>query len=164
MELLIPGLILVALMVYASTRIKKITAQAFEAETIETDEFSIQKPDGFLHNLNGDPKYIFEAYSKEYSKANDKLRVGTATIIRLENTSIDAVVDELSQTGIITDEGTEILDETAYRMLVSRGDEKEISYKLAERNGSVYKLEITAMEESRNEPWAETFFDSFRVK
>ncbi len=164
MELLIPGLILVALMVYASTRIKKITAQAFEAETIETDEFSIQKPDGFLHNLNGDPKYIFEAYSKEYSKANDKLRVGTATIIRLENTSIDDVVDELSQTGIITDEGTEILDETAYRMLVSRGDEKEISYKLAERNDSVYKLEITAMEESKNEPWAETFFDSFRVK
>ena len=32
MELLIPGLILVALMVYASTKIKKAAAAAFEPE------------------------------------------------------------------------------------------------------------------------------------
>lgn len=164
MELLIPGLILVALMVYASTRIKKITAEAFEPETIETEEFIIQKPEGFLHNLNGDPKYIFEAYSKEFSKANDKLRVGTATITRIENTPIDAVVNELSQTDGLTDDGTEILDETAYRMLTHRSDEKGIFYKLSAKDGGVYKLEITAMEEAKNEPWIEIFFNSFRVK
>lgn len=164
MELLIPGLLLVAFMVWASTRIKKNAAAAFDAESIETDEFSIQKPEGFLHNLNGDPKYIFEAYSKELSKVNDKFRIGTATITRIENTTLDAVVNELSQTDGLTDNGTGMLGETAYRMLTSRGDETEISYKLAEKNGSVYKLEITAMEESKNEPWVETFFDSFRVK
>lgn len=151
-------------MVWASTRIKKMASEAYEPETIETDEFSIQKPEGFLHNLNGDPKFIFESYSKEFSKADDKLRVGTATITRIENTSINAVVKELSKTGKVIDEGTEILDETAYRVLTRSNDEKEISYKLAAKNGSVYRLEITAMNEAKNEAWAETFFGSFRVK
>src|SRR5687767_8261126 len=53
MELLIPGLILVALMVYASTRIKRTAAAAFDRETVDTEDFIIQKPEGFLHNLHG---------------------------------------------------------------------------------------------------------------
>lgn len=164
MELLIPGLILVALMVYASTRIKKSAAAAFDAETIETDEFAIHKPEGFLHNLNGDPKYIFEAYSKEFSKANDKLRAGTATIQRIDNKTIDEVINDLSRGNGLTDDGIERLGEIAYRMLTRDNDEKIISYKLAERNGRVYELEITAMDEAKSEPWIHTFFDSFRVK
>ena len=66
MELLIPGLILVALMVYASTKIKRTAAAAFEPETIETDEFSIEKPDGFLNVLNRDPALELDMYSKEF--------------------------------------------------------------------------------------------------
>ena len=168
MELLIPGLILVALMVYASTRIKKTAAAAFAAETIETDEFIIQKPEGFLHNLNGDPKYIFEAYSKEYSKANDKFRAGTATITRFENTTLEAVVNEMLQSDELTNQGTEMIDENQYRFFTinkeADGVETEMLYKLAEREGNVYKLEITVAEESQNRQSVETFFDSFRVK
>lgn len=151
-------------MAWASTRIKKMAAQAYEPETIETDEFSIEKPSGFLHNLNGDPTFIFESYSKDFSKENDKVRAGTATVTKIENTPIAKVVNELSQTDGFVDDGTEILDERAYRMLAIRNDGKEISYKLSERNGSIYKLQITAMDEAKNEPWVETFFDSFRVK
>lgn len=162
--ILIPGLILVALMIYASTRIKKIAADAFEPETIETEEFSIEKPSGFLHNLNGDPKFTFEAYSKDFSKANDKVRAGTATIQRIENSTLDEIVNELSQTEGLVDDGTEILDEVAYRMMTQNDDEKEILYKLAESNGGVYKLEITAMDEAKSDAWIETFFHSFRVK
>ncbi len=64
MELLIPGLILVALMKgCASTRIKKIPAEALNPRPSKLR--CHPKPEGFLHNLNGDPeKYIFEAYSK----------------------------------------------------------------------------------------------------
>ena len=168
MELLIPGLILVAFMVWASTRIKKTAAAAFDQETVATDEFIIQKPEGFLHNLNGDPKYIFEAYSKEYCKANDKLRAGTATITSIENTTLEVIVNEMLQTDDFTDHGTEIIDEVRYRHFESfkndDGVETEISYKLAEKNGNVYKLKITALDDSRNGQWAETFFDSFRVK
>ena len=68
MELLIPGLILVALMVWASTKIKNKAAAAFEPETIETDEFVMRKPDGFLHVVNDDSGLAFRAYSKEYGK------------------------------------------------------------------------------------------------
>ncbi|MFN0277719.1 MAG: hypothetical protein ACKVRN_03860 [Pyrinomonadaceae bacterium] len=168
MEILIPGLILVALMVYASTRIKKTAAAAFEQETIETDEFIIQKPEGFLHNLNGDPKFVFEAYSREYSKANDKLRIGTATIRRIENSTLEAVVNEMLLPGDLVDHGTEILGEDRYRHFESikniDGVDTGISFKLAEKNRNVYKLEVTALDDSRNSQWVETFFDSFRVK
>ena len=166
--ILIPGLILVALMIYASTRIKKTAAAAFDAETIETDEFIIQKPEGFLHNLNGDPKYIFEAYSKDFSKANDKQRAGTATITRIKNDTLSKVAGDLIQVANLADDETQIIDEHRYRLLTLNknidGVETEISYKLAEKNGSVYILEITALEESANGQWVETFFDSFRVK
>ena len=57
-------------MVWASTRIKKTAAAAFEAETVETDDFVIKKSDGFLNVINGDPKYAFEAYSKEIGRAH----------------------------------------------------------------------------------------------
>ena len=67
MELLIPGLILVALMVWASTRIKRRAAEAFDAEQIETDEYSLRKPEGFLHVI-GDSGHELSAYSKEYGK------------------------------------------------------------------------------------------------
>ena len=168
MELLIPGLLLVAFMVWASTRIKRDAAAAFEPENIEMDECSIQKPEGFLHNLNGDPKYIFEAYSKELSKVNDKFRIGTATILRIENSSLESVVNKMLQADDSVDHGTEMIDEHRYRHIESlKTDdeiEKEITYKLAEKNGNVYKLEITAVKESANDQWVETFFDSFRVK
>jgi hypothetical protein len=168
MELLIPGLLLVAFMVWASTRIKKTAAAAFDPETIETGEFIIQKPEGFLHNLNGDPKYIFEAYSKELSKVHDNFRIGTATITRIENSTWEAVVGEMLQADDSVDQGTEIIAEHRYRHFESLknndGVETYLSYKLAEKNGNVYKLEITALEESHNGQWVETFFDSFRVK
>lgn len=164
MELLIPGLILVALMVYASTRIKKIAASAFDQETIETEDFIIQKPEGFLHNLNGDPKYIFEAYSKEYSKANDKLRVGTATLQRIENATPDQVVSAISGTFDLVNDGSEKIDGTYYHRMRYYGDETEIWYKRAAKNGDVYKLEVTAMKEASGQQWIEIFLDSFRVK
>lgn len=155
-------------MVWASTRIKKNAAAAFDPETIQTDEFIIQKPEGFLHNLNGDPKFIFESYSKELSKVNDNFRIGTATITKIENSTLDSVVSEMLEADDSVDHGTEIIAEHRYRHLESRknndGVETEISYKLAEKNGNVYKLEITALEEAANAQWVETFFDSFRVK
>src|SRR6187399_163340 len=101
MELLIPGLILVALMVYASTRIKKIAAKAFEAETIETADFVIKKPEGFLNVINGDPRYAFEAYSKEFGGPGaEEFRKGTATLTVHEGTTSEAVAAEILESGI----------------------------------------------------------------
>src|SRR5881392_682596 len=96
MEILIVGLIIVALMVYASTRIKRTAAAAFDAETIETDELTIRKPDGFLHNLNGDPKFAFEAYSKDLGVAATDVRAGRLTLAVRPDASVGDLVKEIA--------------------------------------------------------------------
>jgi len=96
MELLIPGLALVALMVWASTRIKRSAAKAFEAEHIEGDGFSIDKPDGFLQKLDERSEYAFEAYSKEFgSELAGNMRAATAVVmVNDESGSSDHVVHD----------------------------------------------------------------------
>lgn len=169
MELLIPGLILVALMVYASTRIKKSAARAYEPETIETEEFVIQKPEEFLHNLNADPGSIFEAYSKGFSAEHPSFRLGTASIKKFDGQTVEAIAtNKLANSKNTIDDDTEKLGERSYRILVIQRDEDgvemEISYKITEVNASVYTLEVKAVPESANGQWVETFVDSFRVK
>ena len=78
MEILIPGLILVALMVWASTKIKKQAADAFEEEVIETELYSLHKPEGFLHVI-GDPDHEIMAYSRDFG-TGDKIGVRRGTI------------------------------------------------------------------------------------
>ena len=96
MEFVIPGLILVALMAWASTRIKRSAAAAFDAETIETDEFRIHKPEGFLHVLNDNSGLAFRAYSKDFGSVGRKdVRQATIEIEVHRDTSIDNVRKEI---------------------------------------------------------------------
>lgn len=166
MELLIPGLIIVALMVYASTRIKRTAAAAFDEETIETDDFVIKKPSGFLHNLNGDPKYVFEAYSKGFSEDNPKLRTGTATVKIVKDSTLDGVAKTLTSAGAAL-QSSEVVDGRHYRTFEEKkkdGDaEIFICRKIGESGSSVMQLDVTAVDEDAS-PWVETFIDSFRVK
>ena len=172
MELLIPGLILVALMVYASTRIKKTAAAAFEAETVETDDFIIQKPDGFLNNLNGDPQFAFEAYSKEFGGAGaENLRLGTAKLRVYDDITIDEAVANLSNSGNeIVSDISEIVNEKRYRVIEAKRTEKGVEvcvfYKIAERNARVYEFEIAALAETTDEFMRkiETMLAGFELK
>src|SRR5580765_700912 len=154
MELLIPGLILVALMVYASTRIKKTAAAAFEAETIETDDFIIQKPDGFLNKLNGDPQFAFEAYSKEFGGPGaESFRQATAYLKIYDGISVDQAVANLSKSRVeTTGDISEVVNEVRYRVIEAKHTEKgvefRIFYKIAERNAKTYEFEITALAET----------------
>ena len=68
MEILIPGLILVALMVWASTKIKKKASAAYEDEIVETDTFILEKPEGFISPAYPDEGLEFAAYSKEFGR------------------------------------------------------------------------------------------------
>lgn len=168
MEILIVGLIVVALMVYASTRIKRNAAAAFESETIETDEFVIKKPEGFLHNLNGDPAFIFETYSKGFSEEQPKMRSGTASITKRDDIGLDALAAERLLIEGVSDQGVGSIGGYPYRLLGSHqeaGDNKtEVFYKLIGKGPVVYELKVTAIDEAVGGPWAETFIDSFRVK
>ncbi len=154
MELLIPGLILVALMVYASTRIKKIAASAFEPETIETDDFVIKKSEGFLNVIGGDPQYAFEAYSKDFgTEAAEKFRQATVKLRTYDGKTTDEAIADLQNGGteIVSDIG-EVIGDQKYRVIEARRIEKDVEfrifYKITENNGRLYELEIMTLSET----------------
>ena len=148
MELLIPGLILVALMVYASTRIKRNAAAAFEPETIETEEFCIQKPEGFLNVIGVDPRYKLEAYSKEYGVGDAaEFRQARATLTVHEGKTARNVISEFRREGRqIVDDLSEVVGGNRYRVLESKRAESGIEFrvinKIGERGGDAFDLEV----------------------
>jgi len=163
MEILILGLILVALMVWASTKIKKNVAQAYEREVIDNADFSIAKPDGFLHVLNGDPKFVFEAYSKEFGKdETNGVRQARATIRHIENTSAKAV--SYDARNALTEPETEGSYVSGLR---SENDAVlEICHKIIAKNGGVFDLEVSVLHDYADEQTANVheLLESFRVK
>jgi hypothetical protein len=171
MELLIPGLILVALMVYASTRIKRSAAAAFEPETIETEEFYIEKPDGMLHVLNGDPAKEFESYSKEYGKgAQDNIRQIRAEIIKMQGRSLSSAAADALRAVDSPSRTDEIIDERKYTVIEGDSEEKDvplrITYKLAVSGDRLYQLKVTSAGELDAEAQArvDRLVSSFVVK
>jgi|CXWL01.1.fsa_nt_gi hypothetical protein len=171
MELLIPGLILVALMVWASTKIKKTTAAAFEAETVETDEYIINKPQGFLHVLNGDPQYAFEAYSKEFGGPGaEDVRRATATVGVTATTVKEEASRRVNAGNNLIDDRSEVIGETKYRLIETRAVANDIAYrnlfKIAERGGKTYVMTVTVIAETTDEAMRdiETMLNSFELK
>ncbi|CAN5480232.1 hypothetical protein BH18ACI1_BH18ACI1_20690 [soil metagenome] len=72
MEILIIGGVLVLVMVIVSTQIKKSAERAFEPEIVETEDFRLVKPEGFVHPIRDDSGYAFEAYSKDYGERGER--------------------------------------------------------------------------------------------
>lgn len=131
MEILIVGAILVALMAYVSTRIKRSAAEAFEREEIETEDFRLIKPEGFLHLLNSDSDLAFEAYSKNFGagEAAAKTRQARA-VVKI----YDAYDGKLNS--VIESEE------------VSKGVPVQVFRKIL-KNGKFYELEISVLQENR---------------
>lgn len=157
MELLIPGLILVALMVYVSTRIKRAAALAYEREAVETDEFSIVKPEGFLVPVKEDPEFKFEAYSKEcgHEEAGN-IRQAAAKVTIREGLSFEAACDQVrTSAGRIVAESTPVIGGHRVFLLDAEketgGVRQEVFHKLVVKNGSVYDLEITVLQEHKDD-------------
>src|SRR5262245_39275440 len=82
MEILIIGVLLVALMVYVSTKIKKAAKQAYEQETFENEYFTITKPEGFIIPVKEASEFLFEAYSKDLGEefTNEEFNQCQATV------------------------------------------------------------------------------------
>ncbi|MEP7147849.1 MAG: hypothetical protein ABI857_03110 [Acidobacteriota bacterium] len=168
MELLIPGLILVALMVWASTKIKKRAADAFEAEFIETDTYSLQKPEAFLHVI-GDPAHEFRAYSKEFGAldANSGVRQATIEIDAFRDNDLAGVRDLTERSAAVTkirEEGPDACEleteETANEIDV------DAVYKLVVGANVVYRLRFAVLREHTEDYLRkiEETLDSFTVR
>lgn len=129
MELLIPGLILVALMIWASTKIKKSAAEAYSEETVSTGGFTIMKPEGFIIPVNDDPKALFEARSREYETlASRSLPAASVTVENSDGMGFDDACISLKN------KADRILDEDVHRegsrvfMMTAEESEDSVSY------------------------------------
>lgn len=171
MELLIPGLILVGLMVYASTRIKRVAAEAFEAETVENEWFSIEKPEGFLNVIAPPDGLEFEAYSKDFGvgeAAEFKAARLEARVYR--NRNLKYAVSALREAVGPMTETPEVIDGRKYVLIEAESVEKGVGfrevYKLAEKDGSVVELKARSLEDISEDLGAkvEAMIASFIVK
>ena len=92
MEILIVGGILVALMIFASTKIKRSAAAAFEREEIEEEDFSLVKPEGYIHPFKENSPFVFEAYTKDFGDEEAKeFRRSRATLRVVSNSDFETV-------------------------------------------------------------------------
>jgi hypothetical protein len=152
MELVIPGLLLVALMVYLSTRIKRNAAQAFEQEIVETDDFSLTKPEGFLHLMNGDPAFVFQAYSKEFGKnGSGEKRQATIDIRKITGKTFEEVCEDLKGDGTVLDNKNFQLDEMRASSVeiehTADGIETVEHYLMIEAPASVFEIHSSVLKE-----------------
>jgi hypothetical protein len=171
MELLIPGLILVALMVWTSTRIKRNAAAAFEAETIETDDYILEKPDGFLHVLNDETDRDLLAYSKDYGPGDLKGdRKAIIEIRILPAATVDSRNEQLKTDNLIVNSIDSFLDggERAVTFETETpGDPTTVSYyKLVTRGQRVFELRFTVLRDFADEfsEQRESVFRGFMAK
>lgn len=171
MEIVIFGIILVGLMVYASTRIKRSAAQAFESETIDNKDFTIEKPAGFLSVLNGDPALSFEAYSREIGTGDaSKMRAARAELRVYPDRLLDHSAAAVRNSTNIANELAEMIDGRKYLVIEGRSEANRIalreSFKLAEKDGNVFEFKISVLESADQEIFAaaDSMLASFTLK
>jgi hypothetical protein len=99
MEILIVGVLLVAFMVFVSTKIKKSAASAFERELFDNENFRLIKPEGFISPIDENSKFAFEAYTKEFGKNDaDEFRQAQANLIVIFDSSFETVIENIKET------------------------------------------------------------------
>jgi hypothetical protein len=157
MDILIAGLILVALMVYASTRIKRAAARAYEGEIVEGDDWAIVKPEGFLSEEGDLGRHCFRAYSKDFGAGpSAELRKAVARITIHPGTSFEEIVERAKEEvgevkrADVSRTGDARVCEMSARSQTS-GVPVHIFYKIAAAAEAVYELRIEVLSESLDE-------------
>ncbi len=163
MEILIPGLILVGLMVYASTKIKESAAMAYDEEVFETDAFSITKPEGFLIPVEFEADAVFEAFTKDFGVDEGGDTRKARAVIRFHNErTCDELAKELGGISVGVPQPDDI----------TLTSEKDIHgatlvelHRLRSAHGGVFHLQIDRLDDGDAEVAARvnTMADSFTV-
>lgn len=175
MEILIIGGILVALMVYVSTRVKKSAASAYEQETIETAKFSVVKPEGFLNPVGHASAYAFEAFSKDFGEreATEKLYRAQANVRITTGENFAVYCERAKQTfDEILSAETLGAAQTGRKICLLKGENQEngvktIEYrKIIAGESNIYDLQAIILSDSYDTygERIEKLVESFRVK
>lgn len=168
MEILIVGIAVVILMAYVSTRIKKSAASAFGRENIDTPDFALVKPEGFLNPVEAKEGLAFYAYSKDYGVENTaKFRQSE---IKLRIYEINNFKEIAANAKKLADRVVSEKNEGDVFWLKTENTEDKVSleknHKLIAKNGKIYELEFKSLQETKEDyaqRIAETF-ESFTVK
>ena len=155
MEIIILGVLLVALMVFVSTKIKKSAAEAFEAESIEKEDFSIEKPEGFLYPLRDKPEFPFEAYSKLYGERSTRNIWRARTRLRVsEGLNLTKLIKETKgNSEKITSEKNlkDLPNDQKGKIIRSEKNEDDVKYKILRKfiqskgQNKTYELRTTIL-------------------
>lgn len=174
MEIFIIGGALVALMVYVSTRIKNSAASAYERETIETEKFSIVKPENFINPVGEKTEFAFVAYSKDFGTGKAEESRQAQIVLRVYEQGDFAAVcrnAKHSDGKIISEETTKTGDEKICFLKSEKTEndvEIETFYKIIEnkKRPEVYELKISILTEYKDNYSAAVgeLLESFRVK
>lgn len=115
-DVLIIGLIIVGLMVYASTRIKRISKEAFEFERIETDDFVVEKPDGLLNVVAPREPLILDGYSRDFGEENaSNVRKVQYSLVRRNGVDMAAAFRDIKSLGEVVSDESLVVDGNKYR-------------------------------------------------
>ncbi len=161
MEILFFGVILVALMAFVSTKIKKSAAAALEREIIENKGFMLIKPSGFISPINGNSGFAFEAYTKDFGKNDaDDFRQARADLIIFLDSSFKAAIENAKKDGekILSENISEdAAREQKICLLESEKIEKDVNlkgfYKIVEsaKQRKIYQLRILVLDAYQKE-------------
>lgn len=158
MEILIVGAVVVALMIFVSTKIKKSVAAAYEPETIENQYFRLDKPQGFLSPLDDDSKFAFEAYTKEFGQNDaEEFRQAQAHLLIFNDASLERVIESIKKEAgeILTEKMSETGSGKSY-FIESEKIERSVPvndfYKIIASNEhrKIYQLKISVLKAYRD--------------
>lgn len=158
-------------MVYASTRIKRVAAEAFEAESIEKDSFTIEKPVGFLNVIEPRSPLLLEGYTKEFGvEDRSDIKQAKYEIKLRSHTNVKQLVKEITSDKRVINNSTIVVNEKKYQQIAIENERSGINnidhYRLTETEGGVLQLKIVMLDEVSDEVnnGVEMMLSSFRLK
>lgn len=152
MEIWIIGIPLVILMVYLSTRVKKLANQAYAEELIERDGFVLIKPEGLISIETPPEGVAFVAESKGFgeSEATETLREASASVV-IRSGDVKSAINAMTTADVEVISQTD--DDCAVRLKKSEKDAVSHVFRriMALDENRFVELTVNVLDESLDE-------------
>lgn len=155
--------VFIAVLLFISSRIRNAASAAYEPEKIERENFSINKPEGYLNPVEWTETVPFEAYTREVGeRAAGRLRKSLVKLTVSDGLNFDNLRKDLKKNAeefvsTVFDENAPEGQKICLIETKKTDQEKEITTvflnKIVEsrRQNKTYDLEISVLEDYRDE-------------